>query len=420
MKKETKKAPIIRFRGFTDDWEQRKLAQLFFTATEKNDDGEYSQADILAASLGTELEKKHIFFGLRSTAESVKKYRKVQLGDIVYTKSPIKHYPNGIFRTCKKIPGIVPSMYCVYHKRGNIKINTSIVQCFFENKYRLDNYLRPLVNIGARNNVNITDEEALKGTITIPINIEEQTKIVNLIEKLTILITLHQHKLDQLKKLKKFFLQNMFPAKGEKVPRIRFKGFTGDWEQRKLSDVAERVTRKNKNLESTLPLTISAQYGLIDQNEFFDKRIASKDVSGYYLIRKGEFAYNKSTSNDAPWGAIKRLNRYESGVLSTLYIVFCILDKSKTCSDYLASYYDTNLWHKEVKNIAAEGARNHGLLNIAPADFFETKLMIPKNFEEQQMIGEYFSNLDHLITLHQRKLDQLQTMKKFMLQNMFI
>lgn len=205
----------------------------------------------------------------------------------------------------------------------------------------------------------------------------------------------------------------------KKAPTIRFRDFTDDWEQRKLSDVAERVTRKNKNLESTLPLTISAQYGLIDQNEFFDKRIASKDVSGYYLIRKGEFAYNKSTSNDAPWGAIKRLNRYESGVLSTLYIVFCILDKSKTCSDYLASYYDTNLWHKEVKNIAAEGARNHGLLNIAPADFFETKLMIPKNFEEQQMIGEYFSNLDNLITLHQRKLDQLKTLKKYFLQNMF-
>ena len=207
--------------------------------------------------------------------------------------------------------------------------------------------------------------------------------------------------------------------KNKMAPPIRFQGFTGDWEQRKLSDVAERVTRKNKNLESTLPLTISAQYGLIDQNEFFDKRIASKDISGYYLIRKGEFAYNKSTSNDAPWGAIKRLNRYESGVLSTLYIVFCILDKSKTSSDYLASYYDTNLWHKEVKNIAAEGARNHGLLNIAPADFFETKLMIPENFEEQQMIGDYFKNLDNLITLHQRKLEQQKKLKAFFLKNMF-
>ena len=105
-------------------------------------------------------------------------------------------------------------------------------------------------------------------------------------------------------------------------PKIRFKGYTDEWEQRELEEIVERVTRKNQDLVSELPLTISAQYGLIDQNEFFDKRVASKDVSGYYLIYNGEFAYNKSTSSDAPWGAIKRLDRYEKGVLSTLYIVF--------------------------------------------------------------------------------------------------
>ena len=165
----------------------------------------------------------------------------------------------------------------------------------------------------------------------------------------------------------------------------------------------ERIVRKNENLESTLPLTISAQYGLIDQNEFFDKRIASKDVSGYYLVRNGEFAYNKSTSSDAPWGAIKRLDRYESGVLSTLYIVFKILDEREIDSDYLVTYYSTDLWHKGVQAIAAEGARNHGLLNIAPADFFETDLMLPPNIAEQHKIGAYFKHLDHLITLHHRK-----------------
>ena len=193
-----------------------------------------------------------------------------------------------------------------------------------------------------------------------------------------------------------------------KTPRIRFKGFTDDWEQRKLSNIAERITRKNEKLESTLPLTISAQYGLIDQNEFFDKRIASKDVSGYYLVRKGEFAYNKSTSSDAPWGAIKRLDRYECGVLSTLYIVFRILDEGKTNSDYLVTYYDTVLWHKGVQVIAAEGARNHGLLNIAPADFFETTVLVPKDIEEQRKIGAYIKKLDNLITLHQRKLNRTQ------------
>ena len=195
--------------------------------------------------------------------------------------------------------------------------------------------------------------------------------------------------------------------------------FKKAWEQRKLGEVVECIVRKNENLESTLPLTISAQYGLIDQNEFFDKRIASKDVSGYYLVRKGEFAYNKSTSSDAPWGAVKRLDRYESGVLSTLYIVFEILDETETCSDYLVTYYSTDLWHKGVQAIAAEGARNHGLLNIAPVDFFETELMLPSNIVEQRKIGAYFKQLDHLITLHQRKLEKLKLVKKSMLEKMF-
>lgn len=181
--------------------------------------------------------------------------------------------------------------------------------------------------------------------------------------------------------------------------RIKIDG----WEQRKLGDLVDRVTRKNQDLVSELPLTISAQYGLIDQNEFFDKRVASKDVSGYYLIENGEFAYNKSTSTDAPWGAIKRLDRYENGVLSTLYIIFGIKENNTVDSDFLVSYYSTNLWHKGIHEIAAEGARNHGLLNIAPADFFATRLMIPQDIEEQKKIGKYFIELEALITLHQRK-----------------
>lgn len=205
----------------------------------------------------------------------------------------------------------------------------------------------------------------------------------------------------------------------KKVPAVRFKGFTGDWERRKLGDFTERVTRKNENLESNLPLTISAQYGLIDQNQFFDKRIASKDVSGYYLIRNGEFAYNKSTSKDAPWGAIKRLDRYKAGVLSTLYIVFKINESQNMDSDFLVSYYETDLWHKEVQGIAAEGARNHGLLNVAPGDFFKTKLRVPADIEEQKKLGRYFKDVDHLLTLNQQKLDQLKKLKAYFLQNLF-
>ena len=202
----------------------------------------------------------------------------------------------------------------------------------------------------------------------------------------------------------------------KKSPQLRFEGFTDDWEERKLSSISERVTRKNKNNESTLPLTISAQDGLIDQNDFFNKQVASRDVTGYFLVKNGEFAYNKSYSNGYPWGAIKRLDKYDMGVLSTLYIVF---RPTEINSQFLVSYYDTTRWYREVSKNAAEGARNHGLLNIAPTDFFNTLLVVPKIVDEQEKIGSFFKQMDNTIALHQRKLDLLKEQKKGYLQKMF-
>lgn len=168
-----------------------------------------------------------------------------------------------------------------------------------------------------------------------------------------------------------------------------------------MGEIAERVVRKNNELQSTLPLTISAQYGLVDQITYFNNRVASNNIRGYYLIKNGEFAYNKSSSDGYPFGAVKRLDYYPMGVLSTLYIVFSVV--SGISSQYLVSYYDTNNWHKEVAERAAEGARNHGLLNISADDFFDTDLKIPKSVSEQEKIGGFLKTLDHLITLHQRK-----------------
>lgn len=138
----------------------------------------------------------------------------------------------------------------------------------------------------------------------------------------------------------------------------------------------------------------------MDQRDYFNNQVASRDMSGYYLLENGEFAYNKSTSGDSPWGAIKRLTKYEKGCLSTLYICFG-LDLGDP--DFLVTYYETNRWHGAVQMIAAEGARNHGLLNIAPDDFFETVLTLPCSTEEQKQIGCFFTQLNSLITLHQRK-----------------
>lgn len=199
--------PEIRFKGFTDAWEQRKLSELLYLSSERNN-GSYTRDDVLAASLGTELQKKHIYFGLRATDESVKNYKVVLPNDVIYTKSPIKGFPNGIIRTSKGENGIVPTLYCVYHSVD--VINPSIIQAYFESKERLDAYLVPLVNIGARNNVNITDKEFLDGSLCIPKDKAEQDKIVDVLERLSNLITHHQRKLDTLKYLKEAMLEKMF------------------------------------------------------------------------------------------------------------------------------------------------------------------------------------------------------------------
>ena len=219
----------------------------------------------------------------------------------------------------------------------------------------------------------------------------EQQTIGQFFAAIDHLITLHQRKCANL------------CSPSQVVFSLLFATSTFSWEQRKLGELVDRVVRKNINNESTLPLTISAQYGLVDQITYFNNRVASRDVSNYYLVLNGEFAYNKSTSDGYPFGAVKRLDLYEKGVLSTLYIVFAPKKEQQIDSDYLTVFFDTDRWHKGVAERAAEGARNHGLLNISAEDFFDIDLSVPKDIVEQKQIGAFIRQLDHLITLHQRK-----------------
>lgn len=206
-------------------------------------------------------------------------------------------------------------------------------------------------------------------------------------------------------------------AEKKNNPQIRLSGFDSAWITAKLGDVAKRVTRKNSNTASKLPLTISAQHGLVDQITFFNSQIASQNINSYYLLMNGEFAYNKSTSQDYPVGAVKRLDRYDMGVLSTLYILFKPTDAIS--SDYLVMYFDSGYWHKEIKLRAAEGARNHGLLNISPDDFLDIDINLPKDIDEQQSIGAFLRNFDLLISQKRAKLEKLQALKSSMLETMF-
>ena len=201
------------------------------------------------------------------------------------------------------------------------------------------------------------------------------------------------------------------------IPKLRFPEFKGEWEEKKLSDFMTRLTRKNSNNESSRALTISSVDGLIEQGEFFKKQIASKDTSGYYLLKKGDFAYNKSYSVGYDYGSIKRMDRYEDGVVSTLYI--CMSLTSDTNSDYLTHYFDSMKWNKSVSEISAEGARNHGLLNIPTESFFQTKHFLAPTLAEQQKIADFLSNVDSIITAETKILNTLQKKKKALMQKLF-
>lgn len=209
------------------------------------------------------------------------------------------------------------------------------------------------------------------------------------------------------------FINNYFQFIFKHDNHFIIKFSTNYWELCKLGELTTRITRKNKTLESTLPLTISAQNGLVDQRTFFNKKVASHDVSGYYLLKNGDFAYNKSYSKGYPWGTIKRLDKYDMGVLSTLYIVFKPINVN---SDFLASYYDSSYWYREVSMNAAEGARNHGLLNISASDFFNTELSVPSNNLEQIKISDFLLKINMLVDLQQDQLSRFISLRKSILQ----
>ena len=202
----------------------------------------------------------------------------------------------------------------------------------------------------------------------------------------------------------------------EKRPKLRFPGFDEPWRAERLSDFADRITRKNSKNETDLPLTISSKDGLVDQVSYFNKTVASKDMSGYYLLKNGEFAYNKSYSVGYDFGSIKRLDRYPMGALSTLYICF-VLKRHE--SDFIKAYFDSLKWYREIYMISAEGARNHGLLNVPTEEFFDTKHYLPENTDEQRKIADFLIALDRRIETQQSLVDNLKKYKRGLSDSLF-
>lgn len=414
---EKKNVPKLRFPEFTEPWEQRKLGEISDKVTKKNQDVVVDEVFTNSAEYGI-ISQRDFFDKDIANTENIDGYYVVEPNDFVYNPRISTTAPFGpIKRNKLERSGAMSPLYYVFRPHN---VDLSYLEWFFQTSCWYP-FMRFNGNSGARSDrFAITDKIFNEMPISLPQDIEEQKRIGIFLTTLDTLIALHQRKLDHVKDLKKSMLQKMFPKNGQLYPEVRFPEFTDAWEQRKLGEICERITRKNKGNESDLPLTIASQYGLIDQRDFFNKVVAAKDMTNYYLLKKGEFAYNKSYSNGFDYGSIKRLNEYEKGCLSTLYVCFGITS-DEVDSDYLECFFDTLNWYHDVATICAEGARNHGLLNVDVKAFFtDVKISLPLQKEEQKRIAECFQQVDTLITLHQRELDHLRLLKKGMLQQMFV
>ena len=247
----------------------------------------------------------------------------------------------------------------------------------------------------------------------------EQQKIAKCLSSIDSCISSINEKIEQLKAHKKSLMQKMFPQNGKTVPEYRFPEFkrAGVWEEIMLGDVFSRITERNKKNNQNV-LTISAQYGLVNQYDYFHKNIAASDISNYYLIQNRDFAYNKSRSQGYPFGVIRSLRLYDEGVVSTLYICFRI-KSDKYSVDFFDQYFETELINYEIGKIAQEGARNHGLLNISTDDFFNKVVLMVPSSSEQQKIAECLSSIDKAIIYYSQKASLLEQQKKGLIQQLF-
>ena len=298
--------------------------------------------------------------------------------------------------------------------RANSKVSPKFLCNYIQTK-KIQNYIRSLQTGGSREGLNF--EQIRSFPISLP-SIAEQNKIAQLLDKLNERIATQNKIIEDLKKLKSAIIEKVFCSPNQKNPMCRIEGFEQALSTYKMSDFSSRIATKNKDSKCSLVLTIAAQYGLVNQESFFNKSVASENLTGYYLLHKGEFAYNRSYSAGYDWGAVKRLDNYDEGVLSTLYICFKI-NETIVDSDYLTYYFESTKWHRGLSDIAGEGARNHGLLNVFITDYFNTKHRFPV-IEEQKAIAKMLNT----ITEKERKATLLgecyQKQKQYLLRQMFI
>lgn len=409
--------PKLRFPEFVgkEGWVEKAFFDGILKEHKLKSDGK-SEVCSVSVHKGVVNQIEHL--GRSFSADDTSNYKLVKPGDIIYTKSPTGNFPYGIIKQHLRGDTVIVSpLYGVFSPIN--KWVGFLIHSYFEYSTKTNNFLAPIIQKGAKNTIQISNDTFLSKGIPLPSIRNEQQKVAEFILSLDELILAETEKLGALKIYKSGLVQQLFPSDGETVPQLRFSEFENEreWQRKPFNKVFARITTKNReNNQNTL--TISAQLGLVNQLDYFNKTIAASDLSGYYLLHKGDFAYNKSYSQGYPMGAIKRLKYYEKGVVSTLYICFRI--KSEDNPSFFEQYFDAGLLNSEINQIAQEGARNHGLLNIGVKDFFEKiELLIPSKIEEQQKIADCLSSIDELIDAQNQKVVTLKEHKRGIIQQLF-
>ena len=396
------KRPKLRFPGFDEPWKVFKAEELFQNVTDKNHPDETVLTIIQGK--GT-LPREQAGRNIHYDDASLSNYKKVEQGDFIIH---LRSFEGGLEMANEA--GIVSPAYTILRcKRPHSSL---FYDAYFHTDEFINHNLSKSVE-GIRDGRQIS-YEAFKWLGIPYCEPTEQEQISSLFSVLNERIAKQRNLVESLKKYKRGVFEAVFSQKLRLVPTELQK----PWKQYKLSDFATRVTRKNGN-QTDIPLTISAQYGLIDQRDFFSKMVASTDMSGYYLLQKGEFAYNRSTSNEYPFGSIKRLELYPMGAVSTLYLCFAIKEEVVN-SDLAKWYFESSQWYKGINNICAEGARNHGLLNVPTDGFFNTVHTLPSDPNEQLAVVDYLSNIQKKYEAAQRCLQAIENLRSGLLQQLFI
>ena len=407
---DNEKKPALRFKGFTDPWEQRKLGEIAKEVV-RNDPA--SDAPIMMITAGNGFIEQSDRYAFNNAGESLKKYILLERGELAYNHGASKLRPYG---SCFALTTVEKARIpFVYHCFSVEKSNPEFLSIEL-NGANVENQLRKIVSSGARMDglLNIAYSEYTEVTVQLPKK-EEQDWIAKFFKHLDTLITLHQRKYEKLVNIKKSMLDKMFPKNGASVPEIRFKGFTDPWEQRKLGEIAKEVVRNDPASDAPI-MMITAGNGFIEQSDRYAFNNAGESLKKYILLERGELAYNHGASKLRPYGSCFALTTVEKARIPFVYHCFSV---EKSNPEFLSIELNGANVENQLRKIVSSGARMDGLLNIAYSEYTEVTVQLPKK-EEQDWIAKFFKHLDTLITLHQRKLEKLQNIKKSCLEKMFV